>query len=179
MDLSDLGHTVAKYAPLLGGALSGPGGIAIGSILASVFGSDTNKPDKLQNLIITDPEAAIKLRQIESDHQLELRRMILQAAQMQQNDRENARKREADVDNTPMMKRDHTPAILAYMLTLGVFVALASLFYFPVPISNQEVILGIVTSLTTVWVGAMGYYHGSSSGSRMKDVGVFKILNHK
>jgi uncharacterized protein (DUF427 family) len=181
MDLADLSHTVAKYAPLLGGALSGPGGMAIGSIIASVFGSDTNKPDRLQNLIITDPEAAIKLRQIESEHQLELRRMIIQAAQesmrSQQADRDSARQRETSVDNSPAIKRDHTPAVLAYMLTIGVFIALASLFYFPAPSTNQELIIGIVTSLTTVWVGAMGYYHGSSSGSRMKDLGLIKHLH--
>ncbi len=181
MDFTDLSHTVTKYAPLLGGALSGPFGMAIGNIIASVFGSEANKPETLQNLIITDPEAAIKLRQIESEHQLELRRMILQAAQenmkSQQSDRESARQREAAVDNSPTNKRDHTPAILAYMLTLGVFVALGSLFYFPVPSTNQEIIIGIVTSLTTVWVGAMGYYHGSSSGSRLKDFGLIKHLH--
>src|SRR5579872_2906318 len=133
MDINQLAHTVAKYAPLLGGALTSPGGIVIGNIIASVFGSESNKPDKLQNLIITDPKAAIKLRQIESDHQLELQRMIIQAAkenmQSQQQDLENARQREIQVDSSAVLKRDHTPAILAYMLTTGVFIALASLFY--------------------------------------------------
>lgn len=181
MEINDLGRTVAKYAPLLGDALSVPGGAVIKKIIASVFGSDVDKTDKLQNLIITDPEAAIKLRQIESDHQLALRRMILQAAQedmrSQQSDRENARQRESTVDNSPNIKRDHTPAILAYILTIGVFAVLICLFYFPVPNTNQEIIIGIVTSLTTVWVGAMGYYHGSSVGSRLKDIGLFKYIH--
>lgn len=66
--------------------------------------------------------------------------------------------------------------MLAYLLTIGLFVALASLFYLPIPENNQEVILGIVTSLTTVWISAMGYYHGSSSGSRLKDLGMMQHL---
>lgn len=180
MDITDLGRTVAKFAPLLGGALSGPCGATLGSIIASVFGTDASKPDRLQNIIITDPDAAVKLKQIESDHQLELQKMVIQAAQENlQNilsDRESARQREAAIDNTPFAARDKTPAILAYLLTLGVFIALASLFYLPIPQTNQEMILAIVTSLTTVWVGAMGYYHGSSSGSRLKDINLMKHL---
>lgn len=178
MEITDLGRTVARFAPLLGGALSGPCGATLGSIIASVFGTDTSKPDRLQNLIITDPDAAVKLRQIEADHHLELQKIVIQAAQENlQNilaDRESARQRESLVDHTPLVAREKTPAILAYLLTLGVFVALASLFYFPVPPANQEVILAIVTSLTTVWVGAMGYYHGSSAGSRLKDINMMK-----
>lgn len=174
MEITDLSHTVARFAPLLGGALSGPFGVTVGSIIASVFGAESNKPDKLQNIIITDPNAAVKLKQIEADHQMELQRMVIQAALT---DRESARLREASVDRTPFSTRDKTPAFLAYMLTLGVFVALATLFCFPVPPANQEIIFTIVASLTTVWVGAMGYYHGSSSGSRLKDIGMLKHLH--
>ena len=127
MEVTDLSHTVARFAPLLGGALSGPFGATVGSIIASVFGAESNKPDKLQNIIITDPNAAVKLKQIEADHQMELQRMVIQAALT---DRESARLREASVDRTPFSTRDKTPALLAYMLTLGVFVALATLFFF-------------------------------------------------
>lgn len=183
MDITDLGHTVARFAPLLGGALSGPCGATLGGIIASVFGTDTSKPDRLQNLIITDPDAAVKLKQIEVDHHLELQKMVIQAAQENlQNilaDRESARQREILANHIPLAAREKTPAVLAYLLTLGVFVALASLFTFPVPSANQEVILAIVTSLTTVWVGAMGYYHGSSAGSRLKDVNIMRQLHVK
>lgn len=73
--------------------------------------------------------------------------------------------------------RDRTPAILAYLLTLGVFVALGALFFCPLPKGNTPLVLGIVSSLTTVWVGAMGYYHGSSLSSGEKDAGLLHPLH--
>lgn len=181
MDIKDVGQTVAKFAPLLGGALAGPGGAAIGSIIASVFGGDVKKPEELRKIIIKDPQAAVKLKRIETEHHKDLQCLVMQAAQEdaknELSDRANARAREAAVDNASGVARDKTPATLAYMLTIGVFAALASLFYFPVPHANQEMIVGIIASLTTVWVGAMGYYHGSSSGSRLKDLSLFKQLH--
>lgn len=180
MDMTNIAHTVAKFAPLLGSALAGPGGAIIGGLVASAFGGDMNQPDALQELITSDPAAALKLKQIELDHQLELQRLLIQTAQSeiatQCADNDSARQREVAVDTIPLAHRDRTPAMLAYLLTIGLFVALASLFYLPIPENNQEVILGIVTSLTTVWISAMGYYHGSSSGSRLKDLGMMQHL---
>ncbi len=149
-------------------------------MIASTFGGDINQPDALQELITADPAAALKLKQIELDHQIELQRLVIQAAQneaaTQYADNDSARQREVAIDSIPFSHRDKTPAMLAYLLTVGLFIALASLFYLPIPPRNQEVILGIVTSLTTVWISAMGYYHGSSSGSRLKDVGMIQQL---
>ncbi len=180
MDMTNIAHTVAKFAPLLGGALAGPGGTIVGGLIAAAFGGDITQPDALQTLITADPDAAIKLKKIELDHQIELQRLLIQTAQneiaMQCADNDSARQREISIDSTPFEHRDKTPAMLAYLLTVGLFIALASLFYFPIPQSNQEVILGIVTSLTTVWISAMGYYHGSSAGSRLKDMGMMRQL---
>jgi hypothetical protein len=121
MNLAGLGSTVAKYAPLLGGALSSPGGVVIGSILASVFGSDSNKPEKLQNIIITDPDAAIKLRQIESEHQLELRKMVLHAAHEKM---VASQEKTHDCDCWVMFS-------ITYILTISIIFVLASMcFYF-------------------------------------------------
>ena len=82
-------------------------------------------------------------------------------------DRNSARQREAAI--TQAGKSDITPAVLAYILTIGVLAALYYLFTQTVPTNNKELIVSIVSALTTVWVGAMAYYHGSSAGSRSKD----------
>ena len=71
MDWSDLGKTVAGFAPLLGGVVGGPAGAGIGSIIASVFGVE-DKPDAIAKAIASDPAAAIKLKKIELDHKVEL-----------------------------------------------------------------------------------------------------------
>src|SRR6266567_3499280 len=112
MDMTNIAHTVAKFAPLLGSVLAGPSGAMIGGLVASVFGGDMNQPDALQALITNDPTAALKLKQIELDHQLELQRLLIQAAQSeiatQWADNDSARQREIAIDTTPLAHRDRT-----------------------------------------------------------------------
>lgn len=78
MDWEDVGKAVASAAPALGTALGGPVGGAVGAIVASLFGVEA-KPDKVVEAIKADPEAFLKLRQLELDHARELRTAVLQA----------------------------------------------------------------------------------------------------
>lgn len=77
MDWQSLGKKVAQAAPVLGGAL-GPGGAAIGGIVASVFGAE-NTPDAINQALETDPQSALKLREIEAENRRELTRYHLEA----------------------------------------------------------------------------------------------------
>jgi hypothetical protein len=188
MNIATLGQTIAKAAPLLGGALAGPGGAAIGAVIATAFGGTlADTPDLIQR-IEADPEASVKLLAIQSRHEIALQRIQVQLAEQQCHhaeakaakegeDRANARHR--DIMLAESGHPEWTPAILAYFLTLGVFAALYYLFLYPVPRENKELIVGIISALTTVWVGAMAYYHGSSIGSRAKDKLLFPLpANH-
>jgi hypothetical protein len=82
MDWSDVGGLVKSIAgaaaPMLGTALGGPLGGAAGTILASLFGAE-NKPDAVARAIQADPEAALKLKQTESNNYLELQKAVLTA----------------------------------------------------------------------------------------------------
>ena len=78
MDWSDLGSSIADMAPMLGSAF-GPGGTVIGSLISSAFGgSGKETPDELDKLIKADPQAALKLREIESNNKVELEKLIIQ-----------------------------------------------------------------------------------------------------
>lgn len=173
IQLSALAHSVAKAAPLLGSALGGPQGAAVGQLIAAKFGGRWEDAASLHNLIQNDPEAHIKLKQIELDHEVELQRLTLQAATQQLQstlaDRASARQREVTTASIPTAQRDRTPAVLAYLLTSGLFVVILALLWLPLPGENTQVIWGLVSSLATVWVGAMGYYHGSSLGASTRD----------
>lgn len=70
-------QTVAGAAPLLGSALGGPAGGAVGSMIASALGTEDD-PEAIQ-AALDDPEAAAKLKALEQEHQRELRRMMLEA----------------------------------------------------------------------------------------------------
>lgn len=180
--LSMLAHSVAKAAPLLGSALAGPQGAAVGQLIAAKFGGTWEQPGALQDLIRNDPEAQVKLKQIEADHEVELQRLTLQAATQQLHetlaDRASARQREVTTASIPTAQRDRTPAVLAYLLTSGLFVVILALLWVPLPGENAHVIWGLVSSLATVWVGAMGYYHGSSLGASNRDMGVVHHLHY-
>jgi hypothetical protein len=173
INLQTLVHTVAQVAPLLGNALAGPGGAAVGQVIAAKLGGNSGTPEALHALIQNDPDARLKLKQIESDHQMELQRLTLQAAsqalQETFQDRSSARQREISTASILSTQRDHTPAVLAYLLTSGLFLVILALLFVPLPYENAYVIWGLVSSLATVWIGAMGYYHGSSLAATKPD----------
>jgi len=78
MDWNDVGKTIANFAPLLGGAIGGPGGAALGSLISNDFGGSAEDPDSLVNLIQADPQAAVKLKELEFNHKEELERLVIQ-----------------------------------------------------------------------------------------------------
>lgn len=65
MEFKDIAKSVANYAPLLGAALGGPAGSAIGALIAAKFGT-VNSAESVLKAIATDPASAIKLAEIES-----------------------------------------------------------------------------------------------------------------
>jgi hypothetical protein len=182
INLHTLTQSIAHVAPLLGNALAGPGGAAVGQVIAAKFGGDLNKPEALQQLIQKDPDATLKLKQIECDHEVELQRMTLQAVtqeqQIEASDRSSAREREIELAKLPKVERDQSLLFLAYAVTLGVFLGLAGLFFCAVPEGNQHVVFGLVSSMATVWIAVMGYFYGSSMGSRIKDAGLIHHLHN-
>ncbi len=79
MKLKELGKIIiGKGAPLLGSVLGGSVGEGLGSVVASALGLDSDKPDVIAKALETDPEAAIKLKKIETDHIEELQRLAIQ-----------------------------------------------------------------------------------------------------
>jgi len=73
--------TVGSVAPIAGSLLGGPAGSAVGSMIASALGV-SNTPDAVAAAIKADPQAAIKIRQIEAQLEqtrLEVRGQAIQA----------------------------------------------------------------------------------------------------
>jgi hypothetical protein len=74
MDWKDIAGAVGKVAPLLGTLLAGPAGGAVGGLVASVLGVG-NTADEVSQALATNPDAAVKLRQIEADRQAKLQEL--------------------------------------------------------------------------------------------------------
>lgn len=81
MEWKEIASTVGKIAPLLGPLLAGPAGVAvtIGGVIASALGVD-NTPDAVSQAISINPDAAVKLAQIEKDKTVELQGLAVTSA---------------------------------------------------------------------------------------------------
>ena len=86
MNWSDVGNTLKTIAgdalPILGGALGGPLGSEVGTMAAKVLGV-ANTPNAVNEALKTDPQAAEKLAQIESDEKVKLAQIAAQAVAQQ------------------------------------------------------------------------------------------------
>ena len=96
MTWKDIGKKVAEAAPLLGNVLAGPVGGAAGSLIATIFGTEPD-PDAVMKKIEQDPQAYLKLKELELNHAAELERLALQAETARLADVQSARSREIEV----------------------------------------------------------------------------------
>lgn len=82
MNWKDIAGLVGNAAPILGTLVGGPAGGAIGAMIASGLGCG-NTPDDVKVALATNPDAAVKLAQIEKDRQVDLQQLLMQATQNQ------------------------------------------------------------------------------------------------
>ncbi len=160
MKWSELGEKIAGFAPLLGAAVGGPAGSAIGTLVASAFGSE-NEPDAIMTAINANPEAALKLKNLELDNKVELQRVILETARIELADKQNARKEN---------RHSKMPAILSVSLSLIIVAIIYLLFYTAVPAGSKDVLFMLLGVVVKEWGGAMQYWFGTTRSSANKDI---------
>lgn len=78
MEWKDLTTAIGKVAPMLGTLVGGPAGTAIGGIVSAALGC-ANNPDAVSQALTVNPDAAVKLAQIEKDRSVELQGLIVTA----------------------------------------------------------------------------------------------------
>ena len=154
MDWKEIGRTAASVgAPLLGGALFGPAGAAVGSIIAAQFGiSPDATPDQVLTAIKGDPDAALKLRKIETDH----------IEHLQALENERLRIETADVQSARNVHQHHwMPSAITLLMCAMFGMIIGALFIWAVPGDNKDIVVyitgqvsGILTSCVTYWVGS-------------------------
>tara|TARA_R100000541_G_scaffold40561_1_gene48125 strand:- start:2079 stop:2570 length:492 start_codon:yes stop_codon:yes gene_type:complete len=157
MNWSELGKKVANYAPLLGSAL-GPVGAGVGALIASEFGTE-NTPEAINSFISGNPEAQVKLREIELTHKVKLQQIKLDTLQAELGDKANARQ----AHNQSKM-----PACLSVGLTLLIAVLVFLLFYVNVPDGSREVLFMLLGVVIKEWGSAMQYWFGTTRSSADK-----------
>lgn len=79
MDWKSIGQSIAKEAPLLGTLLGGPGGAALGAIVASALGTAAAPEDVVKELQ-GNPDAIVKVKAIEAEHVEKMQQLAVDQA---------------------------------------------------------------------------------------------------
>lgn len=158
MDWKQLGRTVARSAPGLGAALAGPAGAVVGGIVARAFGTGST-PDELAQVIANDPDAAVKLREVELHNAQTIAAIIT-------TDRQHAR---ATHKGHPMTW------ILTTVLSVMVAALVGALMLLETPPANREVVYLIAGQLIGAFATAVAYWLGSSRGSVEKQDQILRL----
>ena len=162
MDWKGVGNAVIKAgAPLLGGALFGPAGSVIASIISGKFGvSPDSTPDQVLTAIKGDPDAALKLREIETNH----------VEHLQALENERLRIETADVQNARLNHQHHwMPSVLTLSLMVMFACAFNALLFMALPDGNRDMVNFMLGQLSGWLSGAVVYWVGSTRASANKD----------
>lgn len=165
MDWKDIAATVGKAAPLLGTLLTGPVGsaVAVGGLIASALGTG-NSPEEV-SAALTNPDALLKLKQIEADRQTKLAELAADQAQAElqiaAGDRDSARKMQ-------IAKPSPLPAVLSVVVTVGYFGVLIGMMTGLLVVADSQVLLMMLGSLTTAWGVVMAFWFGTTRDSARK-----------
>jgi hypothetical protein len=162
MNWKDLSEKVGAFAPILGTLLGGPAGTAIGTMIASGLGVG-NSPSEVAQALSVNPDVAVKLKQIESDNQIELQKLVVQAEQNKLAADTSAilavnatMQAEAKSDHWPTYSwRPYVGFVFGTMI-LGVYFVLP-LAHVPVPVVPTEawLALGAVLGVASWYRGKM------------------------
>lgn len=173
MDWKGIGKKVFEAAPLIGTVLGGPAGGAVGSVVSMVGSAlglepDETTPKAVDALLMSDPDALLKLKQAEMDHKVELQKLALETDRVFLADRSDARSREVEITKVTE-KRDATLIGLAWLVVIGFFTVMVLLMYKGIaPESSSEVVYLLIGALTTGFGTVLAYFFGSSKGSADK-----------
>lgn len=157
MNLTDeISSVVGKSAPLLGSVLGSPlAGIAI-SLVSSIFHANTNDIKDILDKIKDDPEASLKLKTLELQHQESLQKILATNYQTEVDDRKSARAREVAL-------HDHVPTLLAFLFLICYAVVQVYAVMHPTNVNDI-----ISARLQDILVMVFSYYFGSMHKDRWR-----------
>lgn len=158
----DWKKAIGAVAPALARAVGGPIGSVAVNVLSSALGVEPSEgalEKKVQTLTADD---LARLRDAEMKFAKDMRELDLDFERVDAEDRANARAREIAL-------KDWMPRALA-LAVFGLFSFVVwSLQHASIPVENRDAFNQILGILYAAVTGVLGYYFGSSAGSRAKD----------
>jgi hypothetical protein len=162
--LSTVGGLIKQVAPTIATALGGPlAGLATKTLSEALLGNADGSPDEIAAALgSASPEQLAKLREIDANFKVTMRKLDIDLAQIDAGDRNSARQREIAL-------KDRTPTILAGVVCFGFFGTLIGLLLYGLPPRGQDAVLILLGALSAAFTAIVNYYYGSSSGSKEKE----------
>lgn len=158
-------NIIGSVAPMLGTLIGGPAGTVVGSIVASALGVE-NTPQSIENALTNNPDALVKIKQLESDERIKLKELALQASKLTLDERKAELQ---DTQNARVQHKDHwMPSLLTIGLALMVAGMFTGLFVFDPPKQFDQVVIMIAGSVLGAFSTAVAFWLGSSKGSADK-----------
>lgn len=178
--LLEVGKAVPGGLQLLGGILTatgigapvGAGLSAVGGLLAHALGTD-NTPDAIHAALSTDPAAAVKALELETNAKVQLQQIAAQqAVALAQEDTKRSQQVVDDrgsARNLAVQTRDvWTPRCIAALVILGAFFGEGYALSHVIP-AGSEVLAGrVLGTLDSALLAVLYYYFGGSAGSDRK-----------
>jgi len=188
MDWGGLGKKIVQMgAPLLGKVVAGPAGSQLGGMLARTVGGDPDDPDDLAQKIEQNPEAALKLQQLQDQHEerlqeleIEKARVAIEEEKVHQQDRASARG--AGVERMRITgKADPFQIFLGVSVVSGFLGVVFTILYMvskgvDLQGTGGQVLLVLLGALATCFVNIVQYQFGSSKGSSEKTAAMERQL---
>lgn len=173
--LKSAGGILATIAPTVASMLGGPlAGMATNALLQG-FGlaPETSKDDLMKAIAGATPEQLLKLKEVEAQLLVDLKKLDVDVLRIDAGDRDSARRREVET-------KDWTPRLIAG-LVLSVYVGIQYFIFAGHsvdPVMRDFAMRGLGT-LDAAITMVLAYYFGSSSGSRNKDAVITNLSNGK
>ncbi|MGF1688351.1 hypothetical protein L4C36_16935 [Photobacterium japonica] len=153
---------IGAAAPLVGSLIGGPAGGAVGSLVASALGVE-NTPQAIEQAISTDPDAMVKLKQLEYEHAQELKRLALEEGRLAL---EEQREFLADTQHARNKHHDHwMPSLLVLLLCAMVTGMFTALFFGEPSAAYSQVLIMIAGTVLGAFGTGVAFWLGSSKGS--------------
>lgn len=169
--MNKLQEIISKVAPVLGSVIPIPGASGIISLIANTLGCDT-KEDSLCEAIENNPDAYIKLKEIEFNSSVQLHQIIANnSLEKMKADVEIQKATLLDVSNARSMSltnKSHIQSCLVFILTFGMLGLIAYLCKSGISDDNQILWL-LIGTLSTAWTQGINFFFGTSAASAKKD----------
>lgn len=144
-------------------------GAVVSNIMGGLDGLITSKEERM--------EMEAKITAEINRHTEAVRNADLEETKAYLSDSANARDNNAKIqesENASWLAKNVT-YILALVVTIGFFGLLAYMLKYEVPAANKDVMNILLGSLGTAWVTIIGFFYGSSMGSKSKGAALDKI----